>query len=221
MQVSPLGVPGLGGPPLGAPGAPGIEPLNAPGPFRPDAFAPGSFIEPAPPGMVPVEAPGAAVEPGVLPGLGRGLLGGLGVVLWMGMVFDGDVHPTLPPPAPKEYDIVPYKDKAPGFHNHHGVLDRWAASNIPGYHSRAPDSITVRLTRLQHDTTTAEYRRWLEERTGKQVGGRIDWNAISPREILELSERMFDAAGVPDVARADYYRAATQYFYQIQINKIP
>ena len=36
---------------------------------------------------------------------------------------------------------------------------------------------------------------------------------ISPREMFEVSESMFDAAGVPDEARQAYYWAFNQYIY--------
>jgi RHS repeat-associated protein len=212
----PLGAPGLGGPPLGAPGAPGIGPLNAPGPFQPDAFGPGSFIEPAPPGMVPLEAPGVPVRPGVAPGLGSGLLGGVVFILAMGMVFDGDVHPTLPPPEPKEYDIVPYKDRAPGFQNHHGILDIWAHHNIPGYVRRPSNSTTIRLLPGHHKATITVYGSWLRERGDRGIKGPVDWTTITPREILNLSERQLDAAEVPGNVRKEYYRQFNDYIYGLK-----
>ena len=99
-----------------------------PGPFVPNAFGPGSFIEPPPlPGTGPVTVPGPPTVPAKAPGVSiGGIAGGIFFILSMGITFDGDAHPALPLPAPKEYDIVPYKDKAPGFQNHHGVLDVWA-----------------------------------------------------------------------------------------------
>ena len=51
---------------------------------------------------------------------------------------------------------------------------------------------------------------------GLPGSGHVDWNDVGPQEILDLSERLFDAAGVPDAARAEYYRVATQYFYQLE-----
>lgn len=57
------------------------------------------------------------------------------------------------------------------------------------------------------------YRDWLFEKTGKKVGGKIDWNTVSPQEIQALSERMFDAAGVPDYARRNYYKEFNIYIY--------
>jgi hypothetical protein len=122
------------------------------------------------------------------------------------MIFSGDAHPALPP---REYEIVPYKDKADGFQNHHGVLDAWAKHNIPGYVSRAPNSTTIRLSIEHHKETVRVLNAWMTQR-----GRPVDWTKVTPREILELSERAFDAANVPHDARVEYYRQFTQYLYE-------
>jgi toxin YokI len=54
----------------------------------------------------------------------------------------------------------------------------------------------------------------LFDKTGKKVGGQINWTKISPKEMQSLSERMFDAANVPQSARQEYYRAFNQYNYR-------
>lgn len=70
------------------------------------------------------------------------------------------------------------------------------------------------MTKAQHDVTKAVYRQWLYEKNGKNVGGKVDWKTVSPREMQQLTERMFDAAGVPQSARRGYYRAFHQYIYR-------
>jgi RHS repeat-associated protein len=116
-------------------------------------------------------------------------------------------------PAPYEFQITHYSDKASGFQNHHGVLDRWAVENIPGYASRAARSPTMRLSIPAHNATRTVFAEFRTELTGKPIAP-LDWKAISPRQIQNLSERMFDAANVSPLARADYYRAFHQYIYQ-------
>ena len=111
------------------------------------------------------------------------------------------------------FDIVEYGDKTSGLENHHGVLDVWATNNIDGYKSRASKSTTIALTPEQHATTKLVYRDWLYERTGKKVGGKVDWTSVSPQEAQALSQRMFDAANVPLSARNDYYREFNRYIY--------
>jgi hypothetical protein len=110
-------------------------------------------------------------------------------------------------------DVVPYRPTHPGLENHHAVLDVWAKHNVPGYKSRASASTTVALTKAQHDATKVVYRDWLEARTGRRVGGKVNWKTVSSREILDLSERMFDAAGVPQAARSAYYSEYNSYLY--------
>jgi hypothetical protein len=112
------------------------------------------------------------------------------------------------------YDVVPYRPSSAPLENHHGILDKWAAENIPGYESRASDNPTIALTSVDHAATKAVYRAWLFERTGRAVGGVVDWQQVSAREIYDLSERMFDAANVPQEARETYYQAFNRYIYR-------
>lgn len=114
----------------------------------------------------------------------------------------------------RPYDVVPYRPSNAPLENHHGILDVWAKHNVPNYVSRGADTPTVALTKAQHDVTKAVYRQWLYEKTGKNVGGKVDWKTVSPREMQQLTERMFDAAGVPQSARRGYYRAFHQYIYR-------
>ncbi|WP_053486152.1 RHS repeat-associated core domain-containing protein [Lysinibacillus sp. FJAT-14745] len=114
----------------------------------------------------------------------------------------------------KPYDVVPYRPSNSPLENHHGVLDVWAKHNVPNYVSRGVNTPAIALTEPQHGATKAVYREWLFEKTGKRVGGKIDWTKISPREMQSLSERMFDAAKVPQSARDSYYRAFNQYNYR-------
>ena len=116
----------------------------------------------------------------------------------------------------KEFDIVNYSDKITGIENHHAVLDVWATNNIKGYKSRASKSTSIALTKEHHAMTKAVYRDWLFEKTGKKVGGKINWKNISLREIQSLSERMFDAANVPVSARKKYYNEFNSYIYNLK-----
>ena len=93
-------------------------------------------------------------------------------------------------------------------------MDVWAKNNITGYVGRAKDSTTIALTKEQHAATKSIYRDWLFEKTGKKVGGKIDWTQISPQEAKRLSEQMFDAAGVPEAARTEYYKQFNKYIYK-------
>ena len=102
-----------------------------------------------------------------------------------------------------EYDIVTYRPSTSPFENHHGILDVWAKHNVPNYQSRRGDTPAIALTKAHHDATKAVYRDWLFEKTGKKVGGKVDWGSVSPQEIQSLAEKMFDAAEVPAEARSD------------------
>ncbi|MDQ0233421.1 hypothetical protein J2S19_004768 [Metabacillus malikii] len=114
----------------------------------------------------------------------------------------------------KPNDVVPYRPSNSPLENHHGVMDVWAKHNVPNYVSRGGNTPTLALTKEQHDATKAVYRQWLYEKTGKKVGGKIDWQSVSPREIQELTERMFDAANVPKSARQEYYNSFNKYNFR-------
>jgi hypothetical protein len=67
----------------------------------------------------------------------------------------------------------------------------------------------------EHAATKAVYRDWLFEKTGKKVGGIVDWKTVSPQEIQSLSEKMMDAAGVPNDAKRSYYQEFHRYIYNL------
>ena len=112
------------------------------------------------------------------------------------------------------FDIVKYSDKTPGLENHHGVMDMWSQKNISGYKLRPADSTAIALTQEQHNATRSVFGKWKYENYGFK--GKIDWENVSPSEIQMLSERMFDAAKVPQNARAEYYREFNKYIYGLE-----
>ncbi|PSA89255.1 hypothetical protein C6370_19960 [Bacillus atrophaeus] len=114
----------------------------------------------------------------------------------------------------KTFDVVDYRPSNSPLENHHGVMDVWAKHNVPNYMSRGSNTPTVALTKEQHNATKKVYREWLYEKTGKKVGGKVNWKEVSPREIQELTEKMFDAANVPKEARQQYYNAFNQYNFR-------
>ena len=96
----------------------------------------------------------------------------------------------------------------------HGVLDVWAKANIPGYQGRAFDNIAMALTKEQHDATKVVYREWLKNKTGKAVGGVVDWKNVGAKEMQDLTEKMFNAAGVSKQAKASFYKEFNKYIYK-------
>ncbi|WP_339181571.1 ribonuclease YeeF family protein [Bacillus sp. FSL R5-0560] len=114
----------------------------------------------------------------------------------------------------KPFDVVDYRPSNSPLENHHGVMDVWAKHNVRNYVSRGSNTPTVALTKEQHNATKKVYREWLYEKTGKKVGGKVNWKEVSPREIQDLTEKMFDAAKVPKEARQQYYNAFNQYNFR-------
>lgn len=54
------------------------------------------------------------------------------------------------------------------------------------------------------------------KKTGKKVGGKVDWTKVTPQEVQSLSEKMMDAASVPEAARRSYYQEFHRYIYNLE-----
>lgn len=113
----------------------------------------------------------------------------------------------------REFDVLDYRTTVVGLREHHGVLDKWATANVEGYVRRGARTPAILLTPKQHDAANAVYRSWLKARTGKGVGGTVDWTSVGAHEVGKLTEEMFEAAGVPEAARRAYYRRFHKYIY--------
>lgn len=68
---------------------------------------------------------------------------------------------------------------------------------------------------VNHEYTKEVFRQWCKKNYGKSVGVKVDWGNMSPREIQKLSEKMFDAAKVPEATRRQYYRALNEFLYNL------
>jgi hypothetical protein len=110
-----------------------------------------------------------------------------------------------------DFAVVQYGVKVTDMNNHHGIMDAWATANLKGYVSRASGAPTVQMGVDAHKATTQVFRDWLTENYGRPVGVKVDWAKVSWQEIHNLSERMFDAAGVPRSVREQYYSALDRY----------
>ena len=108
------------------------------------------------------------------------------------------------------YDIVDYGSKSAGLFNHHNIMDAWAKHNIPGYVSRRSNQPTIQLTKSLHEAAHRAERAWMKKTFGKVRG---NWKAMTARQMLELSEIMFDAAKVPKHKRREFYRKFNRYIY--------
>lgn len=115
----------------------------------------------------------------------------------------------------KPYDITTYNPKNSPLENHHGIMDAWAAENVPGYVSRAPGSPTMALTKEAHNATKSEFMKWKYETYGSTTA-KVDWKNISPQQIQSLSDRMFNAAKAPTDAASEYYQAFNKYIYNLK-----
>jgi hypothetical protein len=83
-------------------------------------------------------------------------------------------------------------------------LNEWCKRNIPGYAEKVSLSPTIVLTKEQHNITRSIYGKWKYERFGFE--GKVDWNQISPSDIIKLAEDMFKAIKIPQNKKAEYYK---------------
>ncbi|MBK8239518.1 MAG: hypothetical protein IPK74_28690 [Deltaproteobacteria bacterium] len=90
-----------------------------------------------------------------------------------------------------------------GAQSHHGVMSAWMKKHHPAYN---PDEAPAILMSAEaHARTFGVYNRWRAEMKA-EMGGVFDWAKVSEDQMRRLSEKMFDAAGVPRQVRADYWR---------------
>ena len=114
------------------------------------------------------------------------------------------------------YDIVNYGNKISELFNHHPIMDAWAKNNIVGYISRQSSQPTIQLTKELHNAAHAAERAWMKETFGKVRG---NWKNMTAQQAQELSEVMFDAAGVPQSKRREFYKRFHEYIYNVRCPK--
>jgi len=109
------------------------------------------------------------------------------------------------------FDIVPYRPASPSFINHHGILDAWAKAHIPGYVSRAAHNPTIAVDPALHLETVRVTNTWMATLPKMAGTRRVDWAAVSPDQVIEFSERLFDTLHVPAAKRLEYYEVFLDY----------
>jgi hypothetical protein len=125
-------------------------------------------------------------------------------------VIGGTPNPQDPcdPKDTPEFRLAPYRPSVTKYNNHHAIYDAWAKVNVPGYRSRAKDNPTVRMPAANHAQAHQAAQQWLEDRGLTN----FDIKNLSIEQIFELSEVMFDAAGVPFDIRGAFYDSIFEYF---------
>ena len=90
----------------------------------------------------------------------------------------------------------------PGQHSHHGVMSAWVKANYSKYDPNLAPAVL--MPEANHRATFGIYNTWRSE-ARTEMGGTFDWSKIPETRMLDLSERMFDAARVPTSVRHDYW----------------
>jgi len=158
-------------------------------------------------GGVALEAVGAVKEVRVLQG---------GVAITVeGVAVAMAAHGTPPSSgttATEKLGVRKYKDmprpRPAGTEAHHGMLSAWMEKHFPNY--QPGEAPAVLMEKRAHDSTRDVFNRWKAMMRGK-MGGNFDWGKVSETEIRDLSEKLFDAADVPQESRMEFWKQFEQY----------
>jgi len=111
------------------------------------------------------------------------------------------------------YYLGKHKDIEPrptGVQSHHGVVSVWMSQNYKDYKmSKAPT--VYMLNDPKHNATRKAFSEWRLEKIEEKGGCKLDYTKISKKEVIELSERQFDGAKVPNFVRNEYYKLWEQH----------
>jgi hypothetical protein len=89
-------------------------------------------------------------------------------------------------------------------------MSRWMEENFPKSYN--PNSAPAVLMPLKnHNATRGVFNIWRAEMR-KAMGGTFDWSKVTRGDIINLSERMFDAANVPAEIHIQYYDQLAEFF---------
>ena len=83
----------------------------------------------------------------------------------------------------------------PGQQSHHGVMSAWVKTNYPNYDPNLAPAILI--PEANHRATFGVYNTWRAQARA-EMGGTFDWSKVPETKMLDLSEKMFDAAKVPN-----------------------
>jgi hypothetical protein len=103
----------------------------------------------------------------------------------------------------KHSDITP---RPTGVQSHHGVNSFWMKEKYSDYNPDNAPSVYM-LNDPNHNATRGIFNIWKSELAKKQNVKitDVDYSKVSEQEILQLSERQFDAANTPENVRKAYY----------------
>ncbi|HOX17638.1 MAG TPA: RHS repeat-associated core domain-containing protein [Spirochaetales bacterium] len=109
-------------------------------------------------------------------------------------------HGSMPAPRPA------------GMESHHGVNSVWMEANVPGYSANNAPAILMKAD-PSHNATRSIFNSWRADIAAQQGVSplKLDWTKVSPGQAWGLAERQFQAAGVTNTARQQYWNMFNQY----------
>jgi hypothetical protein len=118
----------------------------------------------------------------------------------------------------KHSDITPRPTGINGIaESHHGVNSVWMKEKYLDYGSGNNAPTVYMLKAPNHNATRGEFNRWSAEIRAKQGTTQIDYSKVTNEEILNLANRQFDVADVPQAVRDEYFRLWNAYIKTLTI----
>ncbi len=117
----------------------------------------------------------------------------------------------------KHSDITPRPNGINGIaESHHGVNSVWMKEKYIDYVADAAPSVYM-LKTPNHNATRAEFNRWAAEMRVKQALSKVDYAKVTIEEMLELANRQFNVADVPQSVRDEYFKLWNEYIQTLII----
>jgi hypothetical protein len=93
----------------------------------------------------------------------------------------------------------------------HGVNSVWMKEKYVDYGTGNNAPTVYMLKNPNHNTTRGEFNRWSAEIRAKQGTSTIDYTKVTEQDMIELANRQFNVADVPQTIRDEYFRLWNEY----------
>ncbi|CAN5437429.1 hypothetical protein BH10BAC1_BH10BAC1_11770 [soil metagenome] len=112
----------------------------------------------------------------------------------------------------KHSDITPRPTGVNGIaESHHGVNSVWMKEKYIDYGTGNNAPTVYMLKNPNHNATRGEFNKWATEIRAKQGASSIDYSKVSEQDMIDLANRQFDVADVPQIVRDEYFKLWNDY----------
>ena len=112
----------------------------------------------------------------------------------------------------KHSDITPRPTGVNGIaESHHGVNSVWMKEKYIDYGTGNNAPTVYMLKNPNHNATRGEFNKWAAEVRAKQGTSTIDYAKVTEQDMINLANRQFDVADVPQIVRDEYFNLWNDY----------